>query len=81
MKAYTLKKKRETDELHLFEGDMTDGGGCTSAAKSICRKMDKADSSGNVFSCKTDKEARIKSAEAGRSVCGVCVSHLYTTYP
>jgi len=79
MKAYTLKKDEDTDELHLFEGDMTDKG-CTSAQKSICKKMDKSESSGNVFTCKNENDARVKCAESGRKVCGTCVSHLYTTY-
>lgn len=79
VKAYTLKKNGDTEEFHLFEGDMKEGG-CTSGTKSICKKMDHANG-GNVFACKTEVEARIKSAESGRKVCGVCVSHLYTTYP
>lgn len=79
MKAYTLKKNGDTDELHLFEGNMMDGGKCTSDSKSICQKMLKSDSSGNVFACKKENDARIKCAEEGRKVCGVCVSHLYTT--
>lgn len=81
MKAYTLKKNGDTDELHLFEGDMKEDGGCTSGAKSICKKMSKEESGGNVFTCKTDDDARLKCAQAGRKVCGVCTSHLYTTYP
>lgn len=80
VKAYTLKKNGDTDELHLFEGDFTDGVKCTSVAKSICQKMAKTDSGGNTFVCQTDDAARVKCAQAGRLVCGVCVSHLYTTY-
>ncbi len=79
MKSYTLKKNGDTEELHLFEGDMTTEG-CTSNSKSICKKMDKSESGGNVFACKNDKDARTKCAESGRKVCGICVSHLYTTY-
>ena len=79
MKAYTLKKNGDTDEFHLFEGNMNDDG-CTSAAMSICKKMSKSESKGNIFACKNEKDARIKCAETGRKVCGVCVSHLYTTY-
>lgn len=80
MKAYTLKKKKDTEELHLFEGDMTNDGGCTSESSSVCRKMSKAESSGNVFTCYNDKSARTACAQAGRAACGTCVSHLYATY-
>jgi hypothetical protein len=79
MRAYTLKKKKDTDELHLFEGDMTDKS-CTSGQKSICRKMDKSESVVNTFTCFTEENARAACAKAGRLVCGTCVSHLYTTY-
>lgn len=79
MDAYTLKKKKETGELHLFKGKMTDNG-CTSNQKSICQKMDKSESSGNKFQCCKEDKARAKCAEIGREVCGICVSHLYTTY-
>jgi len=79
MDAYTLKKRKDTKELHLFKGKMTEEG-CTSKNKSICQKMDKKESSGNIFSCKTEDEARTACAEQGRAVCGPCVSHLYETY-
>lgn len=79
MKAYTLKIFGETEELHLFEGKMTEKG-CTSGSTSICQKMAKAESSGNKFTCLEEDEARIGCAEIGRKVCGICVSHLYTTY-
>lgn len=78
--AYTLKKKKDTEELHLFKGTMKETGGCTSAAKSICKKMAKVDSSENVFTCKDEKTARAECAKKGRTVCGTCVSHLYATY-
>ena len=79
MKAYTLKEKKDTNEYHLFEGDFTPDG-CTSGSFSICEKMKKSESKKNIFTCKTEDEARVKCAEQGRKVCGVCVSHLYTTY-
>jgi hypothetical protein len=79
MKAYTLKKNGDTEELHLFEGEMIDKG-CTSCDKSICEKMTKTESSGNAFACKNENDARLACAQAGRQVCGICVSHLYTTY-
>ena len=79
MKAYTLKKKKDTKEYHLFEGDFTPDG-CNSPSLSICEKMKKSDSEKNVFTCLDENEARIQCANEGRKVCGICVSHLYTTY-
>lgn len=80
MKAYTLKKNGDTEELHLFEGEMTGEKSCTSGSTSICQKMLKNESSGNIFACVDEESARLKCAGAGRKVCGICVSHLYTTY-
>ena len=82
MKAYTLKKKRETEELHLFEGDFTNvkEKKCNSKQISICEKMDKNESEGNLFFCEDENIARTKCAQLGRKVCGICVSHLYATY-
>jgi hypothetical protein len=42
--------------------------------------MDKSESTGNIFACADEDLARKKCAEIGREVCGICVSHLYTTY-
>jgi hypothetical protein len=80
MKAYTLKKRKDTEEYHLFEGDFSLEP-CTSNKLSICKKMDKSESDNvNAFTCFTDDQARKRIAEIGRPVCGVCTSHLYTTY-
>ena len=78
MKAYTLKRKKNTEEYHLFEGDFSQEP-CTSKNLSICKKMDKSESQGNAFTCFNEEQARKQIAEIGRSVCGVCTSHLYTT--
>jgi len=77
--AYTLKKKKGTDELHLFNGSFTDNN-CTSGSESICKKMKKSESSGNIFNCQDEDKARIRCAKKGRGVCGICVSHLYESY-
>ncbi len=79
MKAYTLKRKKNTEEYHLFEGDFSQEP-CTSKNLSICKKMDKSESQGNAFTCFNEEQARKQIAEIGRPVCGVCTSHLYTTY-
>lgn len=83
MKAYTLKRHKETSELHMFEGEMTPNNPdhkCTSESSSICEKMKKTQSLGNVFSCATEQEARDKCAQLGREVCGICISHLYADF-
>ncbi|WP_280564530.1 MULTISPECIES: hypothetical protein [unclassified Chromohalobacter] len=83
MDAYTLKKHKETGELHLFKGVMQPNKAdypCTSNKVSICEEMNKSDSESNKFTCCDESEARKKCAEFGRSVCGTCVSHLYETY-
>jgi len=78
--VYTLKKKQNTKELHLFEGEMTTTG-CPSKFLSICKKMKNSEQDGNnIFQCEDENISRIKCAEKGKSVCGICVSHLYETY-
>lgn len=79
MKAYTLKRKKNTEEYHLFEGDFSQEP-CTSQNLSICKKMYKSESQGNAFTCFNEEQARKQIAEIGRPVCGVCTSHLYTAY-
>jgi hypothetical protein len=79
MKAYSLKRKKNTEEYHLFEGDFSQEP-CTSKNLSICKKMDKSESQGNAFTCFNEEQARKQIAEIGRPVCGVCTSHLYATY-
>jgi hypothetical protein len=79
MDAYTLKSKKGTGEYHLFVGKMTEEG-CTSNQGSLCGKMDKSESSGNIFACEEEDTARKKCAKIGRVVCRDCVSRFYTTY-
>ena len=83
MKAYTLKEHKDSGELHLFEGEMYVNNPdykCSSASKSICKKMNKSESKRNHFSCTTEQNARERIAKIGRKVCGTCVSHLYESY-
>ena len=79
MDAFTLKLKKDTNELHLFKGKMTDRG-CTTRQRCICDMMDKSESEGDMFTCNTEKQARELCAIIGKDVCGVCVSLLYSTY-
>ena len=78
--VYTLKKKKDTQELHLFRATPTPDDKCTPEAKSICKGMASGDMEKNIFACKSEQEAREECAKAGRKVCGTCVSHLYETY-
>ncbi|WP_202424606.1 hypothetical protein [Duganella levis] len=82
MLVYTLLEKENTEELHLFEGEMlnTNPETCNVPAKSICRKMNKSESSDTKFACQDEVAARKACASRGRIVCGTCVSHLYTDY-
>jgi len=79
MDAYTLKKKKDTGEYHLFIGKMT-AEGCTSREISICGKMNKSESSGNSFGCEEEDSARKKCSKIGKAVCRDCVSFFYTKY-
>jgi hypothetical protein len=79
--AISAFQKEGTEETHLFKGRFEAGGRCTADRKSICQKMERADSDGRAFACKSDADARVACAKLGRAVCGTCVSSLYTTYP
>ncbi|QGY47848.1 hypothetical protein GM418_30590 [Maribellus comscasis] len=78
--VYTLKRKGDTDELHLFRAKPTEDNKCIPEKESICKKMDKSESTENIFTCYSEEDARIKCAKIGRQVCGTCISHLYETY-
>lgn len=78
-KVYTLKKKAETGEMHLFECEPYNVS-CICNQLCICERMSKAEDDTNIFTCLEEDMARIKAAHLGRLVCGVCISHLYQTY-
>lgn len=79
--VYCLKKRGESEEYHLFICTLLENENkCNCDQISICKKMNKSESTGpNIFSCEKEDPARLKSAQRGRKVCGVCVSHLYET--
>lgn len=90
MVVYTLLRKGDTDECHLFEGDLNDRvtpKTCSVSLKSICKKMDKGERTKGIdgkvtappFACQDEDAARKQCATRGRSVCGICVSSLYRT--
>lgn len=81
MDAYTLKMHEETGESHLFKGKMNVGRpGCTASRQSICQKMTSSETLVQKFTCKNEDDARLLCAKVGRAVCGICTSHLYTSY-
>jgi hypothetical protein len=78
-KLYSLKKKVNTNEMHLFECTPSVSS-CFCNQKSMCAKMDKNEPHTNEFLCNDENAARVKIANKGRQVCGNCTSQLYTTY-
>lgn len=80
MKVFTLKKRKDTKEFHLFEAKMNnENTSCIPDKLSICEKMDINENEQNIFSCLNEQKAREECAEQGRKVCGICVSSLYAS--
>ncbi|WP_294959748.1 hypothetical protein [uncultured Flavobacterium sp.] len=78
-KAYSFLKRNSTEEKHIFEGEFTTES-CTAPTLSICQKANKNQGTWITGStCLTEQSAREKAGAIGKSVCGICVSHLYTT--
>lgn len=82
MKAYTLKRRKDTEEYHLFEGNLLGIKKCDTnlVKESKCKMMSIDENDGNIFTCEDEDQARLRIAKIGKQVCGVCTSHLYTTY-
>lgn len=76
---FTLFKKNNTEELHLFNSEKVPDT-CNVRNQSICNKMSYDEKSETIFVCKDENTARTKCAELGRQVCGICVSNLYADY-
>jgi len=64
MKAYTLKKKEETEEYHLFEGNLLGikKFDTNLVKESICKMMSIDENDGNIFTCEDKDQARLKIA-------------------
>lgn len=78
--AYSFFKLKNTDETHIFKGRFLDET-CNIKYVSICKKVDRrTDEVIKIKSCLNENETRSKAASIGRDICGICVSHLYTTY-
>ena len=76
---YTLGKKKNTGEYHLFRSYKNAEGTCMVYTPSICKEKEHSDTSSYSFTCEDENVARKKCAEIGRLVCGTCVSDLYKT--
>lgn len=74
-KIYTLKEHPRTGEYHLFEATPAPEDRCTPEKKSMCELMDTV--KGNIFACKSEKEAFLECAKLGKKVCGNCMKELY----
>jgi len=82
-KLYTLIKRKDTEELHLFNSDIQESDNkCYRLEEhSMCRAMQRNEGEKNaIFACKDEIETRTESAKIGRAVCGNCIAQLYTTY-
>ncbi|OAL80773.1 hypothetical protein AY606_15380 [Acinetobacter sp. SFB] len=79
--TFTLKENPETGQFHLFEGKLNPPNAdtaCTSQNSSVCEKMKWVSGHKDIV-CETNESiVRMKCAKLGRSVCGICVSHLYS---
>ncbi|QDG94780.1 hypothetical protein NIBR502774_18875 (plasmid) [Rhizobium sp. NIBRBAC000502774] len=78
MELFALETRKGTGEKHLFLDKKVNGECRSDSAISICRKMNRSEAS--ITHCASPQLARAECAKIGRSVCGSCVSHLYTTY-
>jgi len=74
LKRYTLKQNY-TGQYHLFEAKLSYDGQCTSANKSICKKMDYI--SDSKFACKDEDYTFTECAKLKQQVCGNCMQELY----
>lgn len=80
--AYTFEKRKDTNEIHIFEGTyerfkVTYKQNLTSICGGKVRKAtDKIENA----DCLSEDTTRRIAAEKGRSVCGNCIRHLYSTY-
>lgn len=80
MAVYSLIKKKETEELHLFESQKDVLGLCRKKSNSVCKAMNLSEKESILFECLSEKDVRLECAKIGRQVCGNCIKSLYATY-
>ncbi|MEM6718901.1 MAG: hypothetical protein AAF611_06290 [Bacteroidota bacterium] len=78
-KLYTLKENSK-GELHVFQSKKDDAGECLTDSMSICKKMRYNETITTHFVCQPETFTRIKLAEIGKRVCGICAGYLYSNY-
>ena len=78
---YSIIQRKDTEEYHIFKSYFDpETDKCTlSEHDSICKKMEYQKGDIVFALCKNEQNTRLKAAEKGRPVCGICVSTLYTT--
>lgn len=80
MALYTLVKRKQSGELHLFESVINDDSKCEATSNlSVCSAMNINQKGEAVFTCLVEDDARKECAKVGRAVCGNCVKNLYAT--
>ena len=77
---YSIVKKENTNEYHIFKTFIENSGEYEIDEDSICGKCSNQEEIEVNAICKGESRARKLAAEIGSPVCGVCVSHLYSTY-
>lgn len=79
-KSFTLKRKKSTNEYHLFKSFEVKDNSWQTFSSSLCDTSNMDESSVNSkFKLLGEDEARLEVAKIGRKVCGLCVSYLYAT--
>ncbi len=69
----------ESEEWHIFPATSTNPGCDFLTRRSICLDMGWEEAIDKKLACLNENEARMICAEMGRQICGVCISHLYST--
>ncbi len=78
--GYTLRKNKESEELHLFRGiKKTDR--CNPDEEALCGAVGFEDTEAiQNFVCLDEESTRIEAAKIGRKVCSNCIKTFYATY-
>lgn len=81
-KAYNFEKRKDTEEIHIFKGSYENLVVTYKPTLiSICGgKVHRSSEKIGLEVCLSEAEARHQAAHLGRSVCGTCVSSLYSSY-
>lgn len=82
MSVYSLKKFKNLDHLHLFEGEITQTEPsirCTSSNESCCGNIVKSAQEfvANEFVCEPERSTLIKCISTKSSVCAACEAHVF----